>query len=74
MFTITFFKIIPNCKSYKIAGLTISEFHFIQIINTIIHKDQEFERLILTKEEALTMFQDNPFKLNIINAKDLFLT
>lgn len=30
---------------------------------------QEFQRLVLTKQEALTLFEENPFKVSLINSK-----
>jgi len=38
-------------------------------ITKIIKKKQKFERLIVTKEEALDLFSYNPFKLEIIRTK-----
>ena len=35
----------------------------------IIKEKQTFERLFLTKDEALELFSDNPFKVNIITTK-----
>ncbi|KAK8789994.1 hypothetical protein WA158_006774 [Blastocystis sp. Blastoise] len=35
----------------------------------IVHNKQPFERLVCTKEEALQLFEDNPFKLSIIRSK-----
>lgn len=38
-------------------------------IDTIISQNQAFQRLIITKEQAVEMFKHNPFKLAFINAK-----
>uniref|UniRef100_A0A7S2RNE7 Probable threonine--tRNA ligase, cytoplasmic n=1 Tax=Mucochytrium quahogii TaxID=96639 RepID=A0A7S2RNE7_9STRA len=35
----------------------------------VIKEKQPFERIVLTKDEALELFQDNPFKLSIIRNK-----
>lgn len=35
----------------------------------VIKEDQKFQRLVLTKEEALEMFSDNPYKVAIIQNK-----
>jgi len=35
----------------------------------IVKEKQEFQRLVLTKEEALEMFKDNPYKVSIIKNK-----
>lgn len=35
----------------------------------ICSEDQTFQRLVLTKESALTMFKANPFKVQIISSK-----
>ena len=34
-----------------------------------VEKKLKFEQLILSKEEALKLFQDNPFKVKLIQAK-----
>lgn len=38
-------------------------------IDTIITANQPFQRLVITKEQALEMFKHNPFKLAFITAK-----
>jgi threonyl-tRNA synthetase len=38
-------------------------------VNKIIKQKQKFERLVITKEEGLDLFADNPFKLQIITTK-----
>ena len=38
-------------------------------VNKIIKQKQKFERLVITKEEGLELFQDNPFKLSILQTK-----
>ena len=38
-------------------------------VNKIIKQKQKFERLVITKEEGLELFQDNPFKLQILRTK-----
>jgi len=38
-------------------------------VNKIIKKKQKFERLVITKEEGLELFADNPFKVEILNTK-----
>jgi len=35
----------------------------------VIKEKQNFERIVLTKDEALELFQDNPFKLSIVRNK-----
>jgi threonyl-tRNA synthetase len=38
-------------------------------VNKIIKQKQKFERLVITKEEGLELFQDNPFKVEILTTK-----
>ena len=38
-------------------------------MNKIVKAKQKFERLVVTKEEALEMFAGNPFKEQIISTK-----
>lgn len=38
-------------------------------VQKIVKEKQKFERLVITKEEALTMFAGNPFKEQIISTK-----
>lgn len=38
-------------------------------VQKIVKSKQKFERLVVTKEEALQMFQGNPFKEQIISTK-----
>jgi len=40
-----------------------------KVCEKIAKEDQKFERLVLTKEEALEIFQDNPFKVQLITDK-----
>jgi threonyl-tRNA synthetase len=40
-----------------------------QEVNKIIKKKQKFQRLVVTKEEALEIFEGNPFKEQLINNK-----
>jgi len=40
-----------------------------QEVNKIIKKKQKFERMVITKEEALELFADNPFKVKILSTK-----
>ena len=40
-----------------------------QEVNKITKKKQKFERLVITKEEALEIFEGNPFKEQIIRTK-----
>lgn len=40
-----------------------------QEVNKIIKQKQKFERLVVTKEEALELFADNPFKQEILTTK-----
>eukprot|EP00475_Leptophrys_vorax_P004136 TRINITY_DN12468_c0_g2_i2.p1 TRINITY_DN12468_c0_g2~~TRINITY_DN12468_c0_g2_i2.p1 ORF type:complete len:791 (-),score=237.06 TRINITY_DN12468_c0_g2_i2:42-2414(-) len=50
----------------------VSSDHFSALeafINKIVDEKQPFERLVVTKEEALEMFKYNPFKLDIIQNK-----
>jgi transposase len=37
---------------------------------TVVKASQPFERIVLTKEQALTMFADNPFKAQLIRTKN----
>jgi threonyl-tRNA synthetase len=50
----------------------VSSDHFSQLeswINKIIDEKQPFERIVVTKAEALELFKYNPFKLDIIQNK-----
>jgi len=38
-------------------------------VTKITSEKQEFHRVVVTKEEALELFADNPFKLSMINSK-----
>jgi len=38
-------------------------------VQKIIKKKQKFERMVVTKDEALEMFADNPFKVKILSTK-----
>eukprot|EP00536_Pseudo-nitzschia_multiseries_P014143 jgi/Psemu1/261982/estExt_Genewise1Plus.C_6620017 len=38
-------------------------------VNNIIKKKQKFERMVITKDEALELFADNPFKVKILSTK-----
>lgn len=38
-------------------------------VNKIIKEKQKFERMVVTKEEALDLFSDNPFKQEILKTK-----
>ena len=38
-------------------------------VNKIIKEKQKFERMVVTKEEALELFSDNPFKQEILKTK-----
>jgi threonyl-tRNA synthetase len=38
-------------------------------VGKIIKQKQKFERLVITKEEGLELFADNPFKVNILTTK-----
>jgi threonyl-tRNA synthetase len=40
-----------------------------QEVNKIIKQKQKFERMVVTKEEALELFADNPFKVEILTTK-----
>ena len=37
--------------------------------NELVSQNQPFEKLLLTKEEALDLFSDNPFKIKLIESK-----
>jgi threonyl-tRNA synthetase len=39
------------------------------VAKQIANSDQKFERLVLTKEDALTLFSANPFKVQTISSK-----
>jgi threonyl-tRNA synthetase len=38
-------------------------------VNRIIKSKQKFERMVITKEEGLELFADNPFKVSILSTK-----
>ena len=38
-------------------------------VNKIIKAKQKFERMVITKEEGLELFADNPFKVEILSTK-----
>lgn len=38
-------------------------------VNKIIKQKQPFERMVITKEEGLELFADNPFKVSILTTK-----
>jgi len=38
-------------------------------VNKIVKQKQTFERLVITKEEGLELFADNPFKVSILQTK-----
>ena len=38
-------------------------------VNKIIKQKQKFERMVITKEEGLELFADNPFKVEILSTK-----
>ena len=38
-------------------------------VNKIVKQKQKFERMVVTKEEALELFADNPFKVEILSTK-----
>jgi threonyl-tRNA synthetase len=38
-------------------------------VNKIIKQKQKFERMVITKEEGLELFADNPFKVSILQTK-----
>jgi threonyl-tRNA synthetase len=38
-------------------------------VNKIIKQKQKFERMVITKEEGLELFADNPFKVDILTTK-----
>jgi threonyl-tRNA synthetase len=38
-------------------------------VNKIIKEKQKFERMVITKEEGLELFADNPFKVSILQTK-----
>lgn len=38
-------------------------------VNKIIKEKQKFERMVITKEEGLELFADNPFKVSILSTK-----
>lgn len=40
-----------------------------KFVADLANKKEVFERLVLTKEEALELFQDNPFKVQLISTK-----
>jgi threonyl-tRNA synthetase len=40
-----------------------------QEVSKIIKQKQKFERMVITKEEALELFADNPFKVELLTAK-----
>lgn len=40
-----------------------------KVAKKICSDDQKFQRLVLTKEQALTLFKANPFKIQTISSK-----
>lgn len=38
-------------------------------VNKIIKSKQKFERMVITKEEGIALFADNPFKVSILQTK-----
>ncbi|GMI05944.1 hypothetical protein TrLO_g5627 [Triparma laevis f. longispina] len=40
-----------------------------EVTSAIVKKKQKFERLVVTKEEAMQMFKYNPFKIEILRTK-----
>jgi threonyl-tRNA synthetase len=38
-------------------------------VNKIVKEKQKFERMVITKEEGLELFADNPFKISILKTK-----
>eukprot|EP01068_Selenidium_serpulae_P018841 Selendium_serpulae@DN6491_c1_g1_i2.p1 len=50
----------------------VSQDHYAKIneaVGAIIKQNQKFERLVITREQALEMFKDNPFKVALISSK-----
>lgn len=50
-------------------SLTSADKPIEQEVNKIIKQKQRFERMVVTKEEALELFADNPFKQEILTTK-----
>ncbi|XP_045537656.1 threonine--tRNA ligase 1, cytoplasmic [Papilio machaon] len=55
---------------YPEKGISSTDFHVLEgLIKKIAKEKQPFERLELTKEQLLEMFDYNPFKVRILNEK-----
>ncbi|XP_026478329.1 threonine--tRNA ligase, cytoplasmic-like [Ctenocephalides felis] len=51
-------------------GISNLDFPFIEnLVKSIVKEKQPFERLVMTKEDLLKMFEYNPFKVRILNEK-----
>ena len=71
--------ILKHCSRSSLVGrLTIVLVPFIiesadgpveAQVNKIIKEKQKFERMVITKEEGLELFADNPFKVSILSTK-----
>ena len=60
--------IFPNFLSMQLH-CTISDKPIEKEVQKIIKQKQKFERMVVTKDEALEMFADNPFKVKILSTK-----
>ena len=54
---------LPFCDPYVSDKAVEAE------VNKIIKEKQKFERMVITKEEGLELFADNPFKVQILTNK-----
>ncbi|XP_052743736.1 threonine--tRNA ligase 1, cytoplasmic isoform X2 [Bicyclus anynana] len=55
---------------YPEKGVSSTDFHVVEgLVKKIAKEKQNFERLVLTKEQLLEMFDYNPFKVRILKEK-----
>jgi len=61
---------ISDCTLIRLVFLFIFSGPPIEAeVNKIIKQKQKFERMVITKEEGLELFADNPFKVEILSTK-----
>ena len=59
----------PNLTAERLVPMKIIDKVVEQEFQKIVKSKQKFERLVVTKDEALEMFEGNPFKTQIISTK-----
>lgn len=57
------------CLFFQFFFCNCSDNAIDQEVGKIAKQKQKFERMVITKEEGLELFADNPFKLQIISTK-----